>query len=214
MKELTRRQKEVLDFIDKFTIRHGYPPSVRDIANGFNLVSAAGVHKHINALVKKGSLTKEDYLSRSLRVVKSAAGAQARPSTMPVELPLVGFVAAGRPIEAIQQSGDTLTVPAALAGGSHGNYALQVRGESMIEDGILDGDYVIMEPRQEARNGEMVVALIHGQEATLKRFYRENGRIRLQPSNPSMDPVYFPGPEVRVQGVVVGIWRLYRQARS
>ena len=211
MKELTRRQREVLQFIDEFVGSKGYPPSVRDIAKRFNLVSAAGVHKHIKALVKKNFLTKTDFLSRSLRVVNPVAAARGeayREETL--ELPLVGFVAAGKPIEAIEQSNETLAVPASLAGSGRGHYALQVRGESMIEDGILDGDFVVMEPRQNARNGEMVVALINSQEATLKRFYRENGQIRLQPANPAVAPIIITKDDVSIQGVVVGIWRRYR----
>ncbi len=204
MKDLTRRQREVLDFIESYIQEKGFPPSVRDIAARFGLVSAAGVHKHIKALVKKQFLTKSDYLSRSLRVV----GRQESPSRV-VELPLVGYVAAGRPIEALQQSGETLSVPGDLAGGKPGAYALQVRGDSMIEDGILDGDYVIMEPREEANNGEVVVALLNGQEATLKRFYQEKGHIRLQPANAALAPIIVTDQELRVQGVVVGIWRRY-----
>ncbi len=124
-------------------------------------------------------------------------------------MPLMGYVAAGRPIEALQQSGETLSVPGDLAGGKPGAYALQVRGDSMIEDGILDGDYVIMDPREEANNGEVVVALLNGQEATLKRFYQEQGHIRLQPANAALAPIIVTDQELRVQGVVVGIWRRY-----
>jgi repressor LexA len=204
MKDLTRRQRQVLDFIEGYIQQKGFPPSVRDIAARFDLVSAAGVHKHIKALVKKNFLTKSDYLSRSLRVVKP--GATTAP---PVEIPLAGYVAAGRPIEAVQQNGETLTVPGGLVAGRGENFALCVRGDSMIEDGILDGDFVVMEPRQEPHNGEVVVALINGQEATLKRFYRENGRVRLQPANAAVAPILVQDQELRVQGVVVGIWRRY-----
>ena len=209
MKELTRRQREVLDFIEDYLESKGYPPSVRDIAARFNLVSAAGVHKHIKALVKKNYLSKADFLSRSIRILKPRRGGRAGRPMEPVELPLAGFVAAGQPIEAIQQNQETLAVPGSLVAGGQANYALQVRGESMIDDGILDGDYVIMEPRQEAHNGEMVVALINNQEATLKRFYRENGHVRLQPANPAVMPIIIRDGDVRIQGVVVGIWRRY-----
>lgn len=209
MKELTRRQREVLDFIEDYLESRAYPPSVRDIAARFNLVSAAGVHKHIKALVKKNYLSKADYLSRSIRILKPRRRGRGAQPMDPVEIPLAGFVAAGQPIEAIQQNQETLSVPASLLAGGQEIYALQVRGESMIEDGILDGDYVIMEPRQEARNGEMVVALINNQEATLKRFYRENGQVRLQPANPDVQPIIIRDGDVRIQGVVMGIWRRY-----
>ena len=207
MKELTRRQGDVLDFIERYLDKKGYPPSVRDIAAQFGLVSAAGVHKHIKALVRKNYLAKDDYLSRSIRILRPRLKPGGGKTT--VELPLVGYVAAGQPIEAIQQNQDFLTVPLPVAGTGRDNYALLVRGESMIDDGILDGDYVIMDPRQEAHNGEMVVALINNQEATLKRFYRENGRVRLQPANSTVAPIFVDSGDFRIQGVVVGIWRRY-----
>ena len=209
MKELTKRQKEVLDIIERAVRSKGYPPSMREITAQLNLASAAGIHKHIKALVRKGYLSKENYLSRSLRIVRDGDAAQAPASDL-VELPLVGYVAAGLPIEAIEQRNETLTVPVALLGGAGGNhFVLRVRGDSMVEESILDGDYVIVESRETARNGEVVVALVHGQEATLKRFYRENGHIRLQPANAAMEPILVPGNDVQVQGVVVGIWRRF-----
>ena len=161
--------------------------------------------KHIKALVKKNYLAKDDFLSRSLRIVRPRT-VPARPD-LPVELPLAGFVAAGQPIESIQQNQDTLALPLGVVSDGHAHYALQVRGESMIDDGIFDGDYVIMESREDARNGEMVVALINNQEATLKRFYRENGHVRLQPANSTVAPIIVSGQDIRIHGVVVGIWR-------
>ena len=207
MKGLTKRQQEVLSYIGEYVEGKGFPPAMRDIAKHFNLVSAAGVHKHIKALVRKGYLAKEEYISRSLRVVRPKLPAQKSRELDVVELPLAGYVAAGRPIEAVEQGGEYVTVPAALLSRSTGNYVLKVRGDSMIEECIADGDYVIMEPRESAENGEMVVALINGQEATLKRIYREAGRVRLQPSNAAMDPIFISDQDVRVQGIVVGIWR-------
>ena len=207
MKGLTKRQEEVLSFIEEYIEDRGYPPAVRDIAKHLNLVSAAGVHKHIRALVKKNYLTKADYLSRSLKVVH-------RPPSRPrqaamVEMPLAGYVAAGQPIEAVQQDQETIKVPAHLLTVPEGNYVLRVRGESMIEEYIQDGDFVVMESRESAENGEMVVALINNQEATLKRLYREKDQIRLQPANSAMDPIYVRAADIRIQGVVVGIWRRY-----
>ena len=209
MKALTYRQKEVLNFIEEYTESNGFPPSVRDIARRFNLVSAAGVHKHIKSLVKKNYLSKQDLLSRSLRVVKRD---ESRPQPVGAmrELRVMGLVAAGQPIEAIEQNQETLAVPVSEAGGSANRFLLRVKGDSMNDDGILDGDYVIMEERKEARNGETVVALINGAEATLKRYFRENGRIRLQPANPNMSPLIFSAGDLQIQGIVVGVWRRYR----
>jgi repressor LexA len=211
MKELTKRQKEVLDIIERTVRTKGYPPSMREITSVMGLASAAGIHKHIKALVRKGYLAKEDYLSRSLRVVRPEGVGRKPPGPELVELPLVGYVAAGQPIEAIEQRQETLVVPASLTGGgARGKpFVLRVRGNSMVEEGILDGDYVIVEPRESARDGEVVVALLRGQEATLKRFYRENGTVRLQPANAAMAPIIVPGADVQLQGVVVGIWRRF-----
>ncbi len=209
MKELTRRQAEVLTFIETFIDEKSFPPSVRDVTNHFNLASAAGAHKHIKALVKKGFLVKDDFLSRSLRIAKR------RPATTgeeiaAVEIPLLGRVAAGRPIEALPQHQEQLSVPASLTARVPRCFALQVQGDSMMDEGILDGDYVVLEPRETADNGEVVVALLNGDEATLKRFYRENGHIRLQPSNAAMQPIIVTSTEIAVQGVVVGLVRSYR----
>jgi repressor LexA len=209
MKGLTQRQRQVLEYVGEYQRQRGFPPAVRDIARHFHLVSAAGVHKHIKALVRKGFLAKEDYISRSLRVI-GGEPRNTRPMAPFAELPLLGYVAAGQPIEALQQEHETVTVPAELLTVPRGNYVLRVKGNSMIDDCICDGDYVVMEPRETARDGEMVVALVNGQEATLKRFYREGDYIRLQPANPSMQPILIRNPELRVQGVVVGIWRHYR----
>lgn len=210
MREITKRQKDVLEIIERFTNDKGYPPSYRDITKILNLASAAGVHKHIKALVKKGFLTKENHLSRSLRIKDTARGKDVASGFEMVELPLVGFVAAGEPIEAIEQKGETLLVPAAqLKQPTRKHFILQVRGDSMIEESILNGDYVIVEERQTARNGEVVVALVDGQDATLKRFYWEKDRVRLQPANARMEPIFVSGDKIQIQGVVKGVWRKY-----
>jgi repressor LexA len=209
MRGLTQRQKEVLEFIGEFQRNRGFPPAVRDIAKHFHLVSAAGVHKHIKALVRKGFLAKEDFLSRSLRVLGAQPGfGSGSPSA--VELPLLGYVAAGHPIESVAQTQEFVSVPRDLVTQSASSYVLKVRGDSMIEDFICDGDYVVLESRQSARDGETVVALLHGQEATLKRIYREDGNVRLQPANASLQPILVPGPDVQIQGVVVAILRRFR----
>ena len=206
MKSLTKRQQDIFLFIESYIQDRGFPPTVREIAAKFNLVSPGGVHKHIQALVKKKLLTKEDQQSRTLQVRRQAPTHEKGV----VELPLMGYVAAGKPIEAIAQGTDTVAVPMQLAPNPRHNYLLMVKGDSMIEEAILDGDYVVMEPREQARNGEMVVALINGSQATLKRFYQEQTHIRLQPSNQTMAPILIKEGDLRIQGIVVGIWRRYR----
>ena len=205
MIEITERQQQILEYIQNHIEKQGYSPSVRDIATHFKLASAAGVHKHIKALVRKKYLKKTDYLSRSLRVMKDTGERLQQTES----LPLLGYVAAGHPIEAIENIGERLTIPTKAGSKSQGQYLLKVRGDSMIDDGILDGDYVIMEPRKEARNGETVVALIDGNEATLKRFYREGEAIRLQPANKSMEAIRLRSGRLEIQGVVRGLWRPY-----
>ena len=207
MKGLSTKQREVLDLIDGYIQTHGYPPSVRDICSSMNLASAAGVHKHISALVQKGYLSKDDGRSRSIQIIRKAnTSPKSRHRNVPAEFPLAGYVAAGKPIEHIAQSGEILTLP--FSGSEHGCFALQVRGDSMIGENIQEGDYVIVEPRATARDGEAVIALINGGETTLKRYYSEKGgMVRLQPSNPAQEPIIVPGEGVTIQGVVIGIWR-------
>jgi len=209
MRGLTQRQREVLDYIGEFQRNRGFPPAVRDIAKHFHLVSAAGVHKHIKALVRKGFLAKENFLSRSLRVLGAEPERESRPGAS-FDLPLLGYVSAGRPIESVAQNQEFISVPRDLVQAGRDNYVLRVRGDSMIGDYICDGDYVVMESRSTAQDGETVVALIRGQEATLKRLYRENGIVRLQPANTTVDPIVVPGDDVQIQGVVVAIWRRFR----
>lgn len=207
MKELTRRQQDVLDAIQKYQNANGFPPSIREITAELNLSSAAGVHKHIKALVKKGVLSKSNFLSRSLRLINQVSAAQ---EDKMYDIPLSGYVAAGSPIEAITQSGESIPVPETLLSSpSRPHFALKVRGNSMIEEGILDGDIVILESRDEANNGEAVVALINNQEATLKRIFTERGKVRLQPANVQMEPIILETGDVRVQGVVVAVMRRY-----
>jgi repressor LexA len=200
---LTKRQKEILDFLEIFVAEYGYPPSYEEIARNFGYTSLATVHEHLENLRQKGYIRKSYNASRSIELVPTAAGGSA------VELPLLGQVAAGQPIEAIEDQ-ETVTVPEDLVtrGGRH--YVLRVRGDSMIEEQIRDGDYVIVNSRNSAENGEMVVALVQGDSATVKKYYRErDGRVRLQPANVAMAPMYFPSNDVAVQGVVVGVIRRY-----
>ena len=200
---LTKRQKEILDFLEGFVVENGYPPSFEEIARNFGYTSLATVHEHLENLRSKGYIRKSYNASRSIEVVPGNVQASA------VELPLMGNVAAGIPIEAIEDN-ETVAVPEDMIGRGGRHYVLRVRGDSMIEEQIRDGDYVIVNARNTAENGEMVVALVHGEAATVKKFYRErDGHIRLQPANVTMEPMMFKSHEVIVQGIVVGVIRRY-----
>ena len=198
---LTKRQREILDYLGEFIQQHGYAPSLEEIGRRFNLSSLATVHKHLTNLQEKGFIRRSWNRSRSVEMVPTRGGGRA------LELPLLGFVAAGAPIEAIA-SNETIAVPEDLVG-KRDTYVLKVRGESMIDEQIRDGDYVIVEDRKTAENGEMVIALLGGAEVTLKKFYRENGRIRLQPANAAMQPLLVAPEQLQIQGVVVGVMRKY-----
>jgi repressor LexA len=198
---LTKRQREILDYLTEFIQQHGYAPSLEEIGQKFNLSSLATVHKHLTNLQEKGFIRRAWNRSRSVELVP------ARMASRATELPLLGYVAAGAPIEAVPGT-ETIAVPDTLAGGRD-SYVLRVRGDSMIDEQIRDGDFVIVEDRRTADNGEVVVALLGGQDVTLKKFYRENGHIRLQPANPVMQPIVVSPDEVQIQGVVVGLMRRY-----
>ena len=201
MQPLTKRQREILDFLNEFIEQHGYAPSLEEIGRRFGLSSLATVHKHLTNLQDKGVIRRAWNRSRSVELVPTRMGARA------LDLPLLGYVAAGAPIEAVV-SNETVTVPEDLVG-TRDTYALRVRGSSMIDEQIRDGDLVVVEDRQTADNGEMVVALLEGAEVTLKKFYRENGHIRLQPANDAVAPIIVRADKVQVQGVVVGVMRRY-----
>jgi repressor LexA len=198
---LTRRQREVYDYICSFVSSNGYSPSLEEIGAHFNLSSVATVHKHVQHLVDKRFLRKAWNRSRSVEPV-------VQPNSGTVSLPLLGFVAAGTPIEAIEVD-ETLDVPSDLVPRSGRSFALRVRGDSMIEEQIRDGDTVILESRNEARNGETVVALIRGEEATLKKFYRDGSTVRLQPANATMEDIVVPAEDLEIRGVVCGLLRHY-----
>ena len=199
---VTRRQKEMMDFLDDYIDRNGYAPTIEETADHFGLRSLATVHKHLTNLQKKGLIKRDWNRSRALELVPTTVKVQA------VELPLLGRVAAGSPIEAITSS-ETIFVPEDMVGRQE-TYVLQVKGDSLIEEQIRDGDYVIVENRQSARDGEMVIALLDGENATLKKLYREGGgRVRLQPANASLSPIYVDQDRLRVQGVVIGVLRKY-----
>lgn len=201
---LTKRQREVLTFLEDHIREHGYAPSFEEIAEHFRFQSLATVHEHLTNLERKGCIRRSYNESRSVEVLppRGTAGA--------TEIPLLGKVAAGMPIEAVMHS-ETLPVPDEMLPRRGGpNYALKVVGDSMIDEHIQDGDVVVVHGRQSAENGEMVIALVHGSEATVKKFYRESGGwIRLQPANQTMPPLRFQENEVLIQGVVVGVIRRY-----
>jgi repressor LexA len=198
---LTKRQREILDYLQEFIQEHGYAPSLEEIGRRFGLSSLATVHKHLTNLQEKGFIRRAWNRSRSVELIPTRTGGRA------VELPLLGYVAAGAPIEAVPGH-ETIAVPEDLVG-KRDTYVLRVRGDSMIDEQIRDGDYVIVEDRKTAVNGEMVIALVNGNEVTLKKFYRDNGRVRLQPANPALQPLVFPADQVQIQGVVVGVMRKY-----
>jgi repressor LexA len=198
---LTKRQREILDYLSEFIQQHGYAPSLEEIGRRFGLSSLATVHKHLTNLQDKGFIKRAWNRSRSVELVPARVGGRT------LELPLLGYVAAGVPIDAITTA-ETIAVPDNLVG-KLDTYVLRVRGDSMIDEQIRDGDYVIIEDRKNAENGEMVIALVGGTEVTLKKFYRENGHIRLQPANPAMQPLVFDSDRVQIQGVVVGVMRKY-----
>ena len=199
---VTRRQKEVLDFLEAFVSRNGYSPSFEEIARGMSLKSLATVHKHITNLEKKGMLDRVHNRSRSIDVLPP--GSRTRSS---MKLPLAGRIAAGSPVEAMESSE---TISLADVVGNRDVFALEVRGDSMRDEHIINGDYVLVERTKTARNGEIVVALVHGAETTLKRFYPEGNQVRLQPANLEMEPIYVPTAQVAIQGRVLGVLRKYR----
>jgi repressor LexA len=198
---ITRRQKEVLDFLSGFTSRNGYSPSYEEIAAGLGLNSLATVHKHITNLQSKGLLQRAHNRSRSIDVLPQRSTRKG-----PERLPLLGRIAAGRPVEAIETA-ETISLSDII--GTREVFALEVRGDSMRDEHIVSGDFVLVERTRTAREGEIVVALVDGADATLKRFYREGNLIRLQPSNLEMSPIYAPANNVSIQGRVLGILRKY-----
>jgi repressor LexA len=200
---LTKRQKEILDYIESFIGDRGYAPSFEEIAEAFGYSSLATVHEHLSNLERKGYIRKSYNESRSIELVGHETAAPV------VELPLLGAVAAGLPIEAIEDT-ETLAVPPDMVSRRRDNYVLRVEGSSMIEEQIRDGDYIVVQAQDSAEDGQMVVALVSGESATVKKLYREpGGRIRLQPANPTMDPIFVAADELRIQGIVVGVIRKY-----
>src|SRR5438067_7819626 len=198
---LTKRQREILTYLESYAEENGYAPSFEEIASHFNYNSLATVHEHLSNLERKGYIRRSYNESRAIEILPSEAFPRA------TELPLLGTVAAGVPIEAIT-TGESLSVPEEFVRRNGSHYVLRVRGNSMIDEQIRDGDFVIVNERQAADNGETVIALVDGNSATVKKFYREkDGRIRLQPANDQMAPIYVHENDISIQGVVVGVLR-------
>ena len=208
--ELNKREKAILKFIEKKIMTQGYPPSVREIGKAVGLSSTAPVHGYLSKLEEKGYIKKQDKKGRTLRLLKGGSGETKKTSSKDfytqkelVEVPIIGKITAGEPILAVENVTDTFPIPVDFVGNSE-SFMLTVRGESMIEAGILDGDYILVKKQNTANNGEIVVALI-GEEATVKTFYKEKDHIRLQPENSTMDPIIVPNCEIL--GKVAGVFR-------
>ena len=208
--ETTRKEKAILKFIEEQVIENGYPPSVREIGKAIGLSSTATVHAYLAKLEKQGFIKKEDKKGRTLKVIKGTDGQPLKRENKNfyaqremVDVPVIGRITAGQPILAVENVTDTFPIPIDFVGNSE-SFMLTVRGESMIEAGILDGDYILVKKQSNASNGEIVVALIED-EATVKTFYKENGHIRLQPENHTMDPIIVP--DCKILGKVAGVFR-------
>jgi repressor LexA len=200
--ELTKRQVEIRDFIRKFTMDRGYPPSLREIGEHIGVSSPATVHEHVHNMEDKGILKIDWNRNRSLKLTDIGFEVAA------VELPLLGRIAAGKPIEAVEHK-EMIAIPKDMVGRKE-TYVLKVVGDSMIGEGIFDGDFVVVEKKETARNGQTVVALIGGSEVTLKKFYIEKDHIKLVPANPNMQPIVVKNKDLQVQGVVIGILRKFK----
>ena len=200
---LTKRQREILDYLNEYQDAQGYAPSFEEIAEHFDYSSLATVHEHLSNLERKGYIKRSYNESRAIEILPSDVFAKA------VELPLLGAVAAGTPLEA-QLTGETMSVPESFVRRSGQHYVLKVRGNSMIDAHIADGDFVVVQEKPAADNGDMVIAMLGTGGATVKKFFRErDGRVRLQPANESLQPMYVNENEIAVQGIVVGVMRKY-----
>ncbi|HLG13916.1 MAG TPA: transcriptional repressor LexA [Blastocatellia bacterium] len=199
---VTPRQRQVYDYLCRFIDAHGQAPTMAEIGEHFGLKSPASVHQILSGLEQEGLIRRIPNVSRGIEVVKPEGSEQG------MEIPLLGYVAAGQPIEAIL-SNESIAVPPDMIGRGR-MFALRVRGDSMIDEHIKDGDFIVVESRETAENGQMVVALVDGSEATVKTFYRERGGVRLQPANPRYKPIVIkPAERVRLQGLVRGVIRKY-----
>lgn len=203
MEELTKRQEEILNFIKEYIVSHGYPPTIREICKAMGVSSPATVHAHLNNLENKGFIKKEDTKNRAIELLVPNEYDCKEPEV--IEVPLLGKITAGSPIEAIEQPNEFFSLPAYLIPRNREVFTLLVSGTSMINAGILDGDIVIVEKRNTARNGEIVVAMTSENEVTLKTYYKENGYFRLQPENDTMEPIILN--QVFILGKAIGLYR-------
>lgn len=201
---LYRRQRQILGFLKQYIDKYGFSPTLGEIAESIGVSSLATVHEHLQALAKKGVIKRFEGAVRGIEVLDQKISSVLKG----IELPILGFIAAGAPIMTYTDPDATVNVPPTMVSDKKPSYVLKVKGDSMIEDGILDGDYVIIEEQTEANDGDIVVALLDNGLATLKRFFREDNRIRLEPANASMNPIY--ATDVKIQGKAVGIVRRYQ----
>lgn len=200
---LYKRQKQILDFISQYIQKNGYSPTLTEIAEAIGVSSLATVHEHLTAMEKKGVIKRYEGSVRGIELVDKKLGQL----TKGIEIPIMGFIAAGKPIEPYTDPNATVHISPSLLTGKKRAFVLQVKGESMIDDGILDGDYVVIEQKETANNGEIVVAILENGFATLKRFFKEATRVRLEPANAKMSPIF--AKEVKIQGKVVGVIRRF-----
>lgn len=203
---LYKKQKQILDFLSQYIQTNGYSPTLQEIADAMGLSSLATVHEHLQTLERKGIIKRYDGAVRGIEIVDNSYNSNLNG----IELPLIGYIAAGEPIDAIEDEITTVMVSPDMVSKSKRCFVLQVKGDSMIEEHITDGDYVVLKQQDTANNGEIVVALIDREFATLKTFYKEkNGKVRLQPANPKMDPIIVDAKQLTIQGVVTGVIRRY-----
>ncbi len=202
---LYKRQRQIVDFLAQYIQKNGYSPTLQEIADAMGVSSLATVHEHLQALERKKIIKKSKGAVRSIELIDRTFLRM----TESIDLPVMGFIAAGQPIEPYTDPNATFKVSPEMISGKKRSYVLQVKGESMIEDGILDGDYVVIEEKDQARDGEIVVAMLENGLATLKRFYKEATRVRLEPANSTMQPIY--ARNVKIQGKVVGLIRKFAQ---
>ena len=203
MKELTKRQNEILNFIKSYIVKYGYPPTVREIGASLGVSSPATIHAHLENLEEKGVIRRKETKNRAIELLVDNEYAKKEEEV--VEVPLLGKITAGSPIEAIQNPGEYISLPAYLIPKNKEVFTLKVSGESMINAGILDGDIVIVEKQNTARNGQIVVAMTEENEVTLKTFYKESNYFRLQPENDTMDPIILD--QVSILGIAIGLYR-------
>ncbi len=203
---LYKKQRQILEFVSQYIQLNGYSPTLQEIADAMSLSSLATVHEHLQALVKKGVIKRFEGAVRGLEILDNSFST----TLNAIEIPVVGFIAAGQPIDAIENPSGSVLVSSEMISKTRRCYVLQVRGDSMIEDGIFDGDYVVIQSQDTANQGDIIVALLNNEFATLKRLYKEkDGRIRLQPANSTMDPIYVHPKELTIQGKVTGIIRRF-----